>query len=263
MRVIPGSFGKCCTRSRTSESNPPLYYVLGLGLGEGVRHRRGRPALALGPVRRRHGAGRLPDRPPAGDPPRRPRPGGADRRQPDADLVLAGGALLRAAGLLRRRSRCSSSCGRWTRAGGATSPVGRWPRRWRSAATTSPSSRSGSRRSGCWWRCGRAGGSCCRRSPLSAPPAWRCCRWPTRRPTRPTSAGSKTAPWPNASGRPAVSFLVGETGHVIAEAPRERYALVPLVLVGACPGCWSPSGASAASGAGPGWAGAGPRRRRR
>jgi mannosyltransferase len=30
----------------------------------------------------------------------------------------------------------------------------------------------------------------------------------------------------------AVSFLVGETGHVIAEAPRERYALVPLVLIG-------------------------------
>ncbi|MCW2987704.1 MAG: hypothetical protein JWM24_642 [Solirubrobacterales bacterium] len=30
----------------------------------------------------------------------------------------------------------------------------------------------------------------------------------------------------------AVSFLVGETGHVIAEAPRERYALVPIVLAG-------------------------------
>jgi 4-amino-4-deoxy-L-arabinose transferase-like glycosyltransferase len=29
----------------------------------------------------------------------------------------------------------------------------------------------------------------------------------------------------------AVSFLVGETGHVIAEAPRERYALVPIVIV--------------------------------
>lgn len=28
-----------------------------------------------------------------------------------------------------------------------------------------------------------------------------------------------------------VSFLVGETGHVIAQAPRERYALVPVVLV--------------------------------
>jgi 4-amino-4-deoxy-L-arabinose transferase-like glycosyltransferase len=29
------------------------------------------------------------------------------------------------------------------------------------------------------------------------------------------------------------SFLIGETGHVIAEAPRDRYALVPLILVGA------------------------------
>jgi mannosyltransferase len=28
-----------------------------------------------------------------------------------------------------------------------------------------------------------------------------------------------------------VSFLVGETGHVIAEAPRERYALIPVVLI--------------------------------
>jgi mannosyltransferase len=29
----------------------------------------------------------------------------------------------------------------------------------------------------------------------------------------------------------AVSFLIGETGHVIAEAPRERYALIPIVFV--------------------------------
>ena len=29
-----------------------------------------------------------------------------------------------------------------------------------------------------------------------------------------------------------VSFLVGETGHVIAEPPRERYALIPAVLIG-------------------------------
>lgn len=29
-----------------------------------------------------------------------------------------------------------------------------------------------------------------------------------------------------------VSFLIGETGHVIAEAPRDRYALVPAILVG-------------------------------
>jgi mannosyltransferase len=31
----------------------------------------------------------------------------------------------------------------------------------------------------------------------------------------------------------AVSFLVGETGHVIAEPPRERYALLPVLLIGA------------------------------
>ncbi len=30
-----------------------------------------------------------------------------------------------------------------------------------------------------------------------------------------------------------VSFLVGETGHVIAEPPRERYALLPVLLIGA------------------------------
>ncbi|MFN8163069.1 MAG: glycosyltransferase family 39 protein [Solirubrobacterales bacterium] len=31
----------------------------------------------------------------------------------------------------------------------------------------------------------------------------------------------------------AVSFLIGETGHVIAEPPRDRYALIPIVLFGA------------------------------
>jgi hypothetical protein len=30
-----------------------------------------------------------------------------------------------------------------------------------------------------------------------------------------------------------VSFLIGETGHVIAEPPRERYALLPAILIGA------------------------------
>jgi 4-amino-4-deoxy-L-arabinose transferase-like glycosyltransferase len=30
-----------------------------------------------------------------------------------------------------------------------------------------------------------------------------------------------------------ISFLVGETGHVIAEPPRERYALLPAILIGA------------------------------
>jgi 4-amino-4-deoxy-L-arabinose transferase-like glycosyltransferase len=39
------------------------------------------------------------------------------------------------------------------------------------------------------------------------------------------------SPLPARLWETAVSFLVGETGHVIAEPPRERYALVPIVLV--------------------------------
>ncbi len=42
----------------------------------------------------------------------------------------------------------------------------------------------------------------------------------------------ENSPLPERLWETAVSFLVGETGHVIAEAPRERYALVPIVLVG-------------------------------
>jgi len=41
----------------------------------------------------------------------------------------------------------------------------------------------------------------------------------------------ENSPLPERLWETAVSFLVGETGHVIAEAPRERYALVPIVLV--------------------------------
>lgn len=43
----------------------------------------------------------------------------------------------------------------------------------------------------------------------------------------------ENSPLPERLWETAVSFLVGETGHVIAEAPRERYALIPIVLVGA------------------------------
>lgn len=43
----------------------------------------------------------------------------------------------------------------------------------------------------------------------------------------------ENSPLPERLWETAVSFLVGETGHVIAEAPRERYALVPIALVGA------------------------------
>jgi mannosyltransferase len=40
-------------------------------------------------------------------------------------------------------------------------------------------------------------------------------------------------PLPSRLFETGVSFLAGETGHVIAEPPRERYALIPAALVGA------------------------------
>jgi 4-amino-4-deoxy-L-arabinose transferase-like glycosyltransferase len=50
--------------------------------------------------------------------------------------------------------------------------------------------------------------------------------------TNPTHIGwIENSPLPERFWETAVSFLVGETGHVIAEAPRERYALIPAVLV--------------------------------
>jgi hypothetical protein len=40
------------------------------------------------------------------------------------------------------------------------------------------------------------------------------------------------SPLPERLWETAVSFLIGETGHVIAEPPRERYALIPVALIG-------------------------------
>jgi mannosyltransferase len=51
--------------------------------------------------------------------------------------------------------------------------------------------------------------------------------------TNPTHLGwIENSPLPERLWETAVSFLVGETGHVIAEAPRDRYAVVPLILAG-------------------------------
>src|SRR5260221_273003 len=51
---------------------------------------------------------------------------------------------------------------------------GRWPLGWLCAVTTSPSSRSRSRRLGCWSHCGRGGDRFCPRSAPSPQSAWRC-----------------------------------------------------------------------------------------
>jgi 4-amino-4-deoxy-L-arabinose transferase-like glycosyltransferase len=50
--------------------------------------------------------------------------------------------------------------------------------------------------------------------------------------TNPTHIGwIENSPLAERIWETGVSFLVGETGHVIAEAPRDRYALVPVALV--------------------------------
>ena len=101
-RVIPGSFADMLKAVKHSESNPPLYYVLAwgwakeFGTGEfGLRSLSALFGLATVPVA-------YADRRGAVEPPRRPDRGRPGRGQPDADLVLAGGALLRAPGLLLR-----------------------------------------------------------------------------------------------------------------------------------------------------------------
>ena len=42
----------------------------------------------------------------------------------------------------------------------------------------------------------------------------------------------ENSPLPTRLWETAVSFVIGETGHVIAEPPRERYALIPVALIG-------------------------------
>ena len=102
MRVIPGSFGHMLHEVKVSESNPPLYYVLAWGWTQAF----GRDEWGIRSLSALFGTltvrARLPDRQAAGEPPRRPHPRRPPRLQPDADLVLAGGPLLRAARLLRR-----------------------------------------------------------------------------------------------------------------------------------------------------------------
>ena len=146
---IPGSFADMLREVKASESNPPLYYVLAWGWAKAFGTGEVGTALALGALRRGHDPGRLSDRPRAGEPAGRADRRGARRRQPDADLVLAGGPLLRAAGLLLRALAALLPARPATAGAAGTWRSGRWPRRSRSAATTSPSSRSRSRRPGC------------------------------------------------------------------------------------------------------------------
>ena len=149
--------------------------------------------------------------------------------------------------LLRRASRCSTSCGRWTAAAARDiARLGGRRRRSRSRPTTSRSSRSSSRPPGC---CGGAAARPPPGSRSSSRPAspWR--RWRSTRRCRDTRIGSATTASATGSGRSAVTFAVGETGEVIAQPERLTPAIVPLAAMRRRPRAARVRAASAASAA--------------
>ena len=223
MRVLAGGFKEMLHKVKVSESNPPLYYLLawpGPARGRG----RGRPALAVGTVRRAGDSRRLPcARELAGRRAgliRRPR-----RAQPD---LIWYSQEARSYALLVCLSAWGSSrsCARWE-------PSRRTLALWALASalalasTTSPRSWSlealllvALARALAGGVAGPRRGRRHRPRPVAARPTTQ---------TNPTHIGwIENSPLPERLWETGVSFLVGETGHVIAEAPRERYALVPI-----------------------------------
>ena len=225
-----------------SESAPPLYYALAwlwtqlTGTGEfGLRSLSALAGVATVPVAYLLGA-ELRDRR-AGIVAAAP-----GRGQPDAALVLAGGARLRAArpaltralaALLRARRSSSGRRRDFTR-------LGRSSRRWRWRPTTSRSSRSPSRRSGCCaaaaedavgglWIVAVAG---LLAGAAGDPPDV----------ATATPNGSATSRSATGSGRPGSTFTVGEIGDIIARPERPLLALVPVALVVGRAGAARPAG---------------------
>ena len=130
--------------------------------------------------------------------------------------------LTRDLAALLRRARCVAAVA-------ATSSAGGSPRRWPSRPTTSRSSRSPPRRLWLLRRRGRARSA----RPLDRRPRRRCCwrRWRSTRCRSATPSGSATTRSPTASGKPAMTFMVGETGDIIARPVHPLLALVPALLV--------------------------------
>ena len=101
-RVLRVGFGHAMDAVGFSRVGAAALLRAGLALDPGDRQRRVGAALALGGRRGRDDPGRLLHRPRTARRARRRHRGGAGRRQPDAALVLAGGAGLRAARALLR-----------------------------------------------------------------------------------------------------------------------------------------------------------------
>ncbi len=218
----------------------------GLGLDPGDRHRRVRAALALGRGGGGDGPGRLPGRPRAARPPRRADGGGAGRGQPDAALVLAGGARLRAAALLcaalaalLRARRASPGAaadfvlwGVVSALALATHYFAVFPlvaevvlllRRRRGERPAAGSGSSPSRRAA-----GAAG---------DPPDVLGHAEWIGNFTPRPPALGN------------AATFVTGETGDIIGQPERPALAFVPLALLRSPPSPCSPGAATATSAA--------------
>jgi mannosyltransferase len=230
MRVIPGSFGDMLHRVKTSESNPPLYYVLAwgwakeFGTGEfGLRSLSALFGAATVPV------GYLIGRQLA------------SRR---AGLVLAG--LIAVNPMLIWYSQearsyallvffCAVSLFFFVRA--LNTRAGRDLAFWALASALALCSHYFAAFAvgieGLWLLVALRGRLRLVLPALAAVAAAGLALLPlANSQTNPTHIGwIENSPLGDRLWETAVSFLVGETGHVIAEAPRERYALIPIVLV--------------------------------
>ncbi len=230
MRVIPGSFGEMLHRVKTSESNPPLYYVLAWGWAKAF----GTGEYGLRSLSALFGAATVPL-------------GYAIGRQlatRRAGLVLT--ALLAVNPMLIWYSQEARSYAPLVFFGALSMLF----------FVRVLDSRSG--RDMAFWALASALALCSHYYavfPVAIEAVWLAialrARWRLILPalgavgatglallplvsaqTNPTHIGwIENSPLPERLWETAVSFLIGETGHVIAEAPRERYALVPLALI--------------------------------
>ncbi len=230
MRVIPGSFGDMMHAVKSSESNPPLYYVLAWGWAKAF----GTDEVGLRSLSALLGTATVPLAYCIGAELAHRRAGliaaalvavnpmliwySQEARSYALLVFFCAASLLFFARALRTRSGRDLALWALCLGAGPLQPLLRRLRRRRS------------RRSGCWSPCAPAGE---RSLPAVAVVV---------------AAGLALLPLISAQVNPThigwieegllstrfletgVSFLIGETGHVIAEPPRERYALLPVIL---------------------------------
>ncbi|HEV7385647.1 MAG TPA: glycosyltransferase family 39 protein, partial [Phenylobacterium sp.] len=230
MRVLPGSFGEMLHRVKSSESNPPLYYVLAWGWAKAF----GTGELGLRSLSALFGAATVPVGYLIGRQL-------ANRR---AGLILAG--LIAVSPMLIWYSQearsyallvffCAVSLFFFARA--LNTRAGRDLAFWALASALALCSHYFAVFAvgieAVWLLIALRGRLRLVLPALAAVAASGLALLPlANAQTNPTHIGwIENSPLGERLWETAVSFLVGETGHVIAEAPRERYALIPIVFV--------------------------------